>query len=147
MGKRFAHQRFADSRESIRKKVHIFEALGQIRANRVFPSHSNSRDSRPILAAIHFLEGRFAKRLFFFEADSQRIFAIRVRIANRFARIGPPRSGTGHMKEQVVFSVEGLGVPKISLALEQPQGRLYRRLTEINGAPATKWGAKKASII
>ena len=28
-------------------------------------SHSNSRDSRPILAAIHFLEGRFVKNLFF----------------------------------------------------------------------------------
>ena len=34
--KRFAHQRFADSRESIRRKMAIFEALGQIRANRVF---------------------------------------------------------------------------------------------------------------
>ena len=36
MGRRFARQRFADSRESIRKKMLIFEALGQIRANRVF---------------------------------------------------------------------------------------------------------------
>ena len=36
VGKRFAHQRFADSSESIRKTVPIFEALGQIRANRVF---------------------------------------------------------------------------------------------------------------
>ena len=33
MGRRFAHQRFADS---IRKTIPIFEALGQIRANRVF---------------------------------------------------------------------------------------------------------------
>ena len=32
VGKRFAHQRFADSRE----KLPISEALGQIRANRVF---------------------------------------------------------------------------------------------------------------
>ena len=37
MGKRFAHQRFADSRESTRK-IPIFEALRQIRANRVFSS-------------------------------------------------------------------------------------------------------------
>ena len=36
VGRRFAHQRFADSRESIRRKRPIFEALGQIRANRVF---------------------------------------------------------------------------------------------------------------
>ena len=35
MGRRFAHQRFADSRESIRKKEPIFEALGQISANHV----------------------------------------------------------------------------------------------------------------
>ena len=41
MGKRFAHQTFCsferiDSRESIRREISIFEALGQIRANRVF---------------------------------------------------------------------------------------------------------------
>ena len=36
VGRRFAHQRFADSRESTRRKIPIFEALGQIRANRVF---------------------------------------------------------------------------------------------------------------
>ena len=35
VGRRFAHQRFADSRESIRKKkTSTFKALGQIRANR-----------------------------------------------------------------------------------------------------------------
>ena len=31
--RRFAHQRFADSRESIRREIPIFEALGQIRAS------------------------------------------------------------------------------------------------------------------
>ena len=42
VGRRFAHQRFADSRESIhanrfeKQKKTNFEALGQIRANRVF---------------------------------------------------------------------------------------------------------------
>ena len=36
IGRRFAHQRFADSRESIRRKKTIFEALGQIRAKRVW---------------------------------------------------------------------------------------------------------------
>ena len=36
VGRRFARQRFADSRGSIRKKIPILEALGQIRADRVF---------------------------------------------------------------------------------------------------------------
>ena len=36
VGRRFAHQFFADSRELIRNKNPIFETLGQIRANRVF---------------------------------------------------------------------------------------------------------------
>ena len=60
-------RRFAriDSRESIRKKKPIFEAL-------LSDSHSNSGDSRPVLAAIHFLEGRFAKKTFFSKRESIR---------------------------------------------------------------------------
>ena len=55
-------------------------------------SHSNSRDSRPILAAIHFLEGRFAKKGSF-RSENQFAENIRdsTRIANRFVRIGPLR--------------------------------------------------------
>ena len=95
MGRRFAHQRFADSRKSIRKKTSIFEALGQIRANHVFP---------PIRIQIRVICGQSSllsifwkvdsQKEGFFEAriDSQRIFAIRVRIANRFARTGPLRT-------------------------------------------------------
>ena len=87
VGRRFAHQRFADSRESIRRKIPIFEALGQIRANRVFsPIRSDIRAIRVQSSLLsHFLKGRFAKRSFLFEAriDSQRTFAIRMRIANR----------------------------------------------------------------
>ena len=67
VGQRFAHQRFADSRESIRKKKPIFEALGQIRANRVFsPIRIEIRVIRvQSLPLSHFFEGRFAKRRFF----------------------------------------------------------------------------------
>ena len=72
VGKRFAHQRFADSRESIRsectnrftEKIPIFEALGQIRANHVF---SLIRIEIRVIRAhtsllSHFLEGRFDMR-------------------------------------------------------------------------------------
>ena len=64
MGRRFAQQRFTDSRESIRKtKKTIFEALGQIRANRVFsPIRIEIRAMRVQSSLLsYFLEGRFAK--------------------------------------------------------------------------------------
>ena len=78
--------RFArtDSRESTRRKLPIFEALGQIRANRVFsPIRIEIRDA--IIRVIrvqssllsHVLQGRFAKRRgFLFESriNLQRIF-------------------------------------------------------------------------
>ena len=80
--RRFAHQRFADSCESIRKKT-SFEALGQIRANRVFsPIRIEIRAIRVQSSLLSpFLEGRFAKkkRFSFFRNE------------NRFARIGPLR--------------------------------------------------------
>ena len=70
MGRRFAHQRFADSCESIRKKMPIFVALGKIRANRVFsPIRIEIRVIRVQSSLLfHFLEGRFGqkKRFFFF---------------------------------------------------------------------------------
>ena len=73
VGKRFAHQRFADSRESIRanrfvkKKKKKFEALGQIRANRVFsPIRIEIRVLRVQSSLLSpFLEGRFARKRFF----------------------------------------------------------------------------------
>ena len=75
MFRRFAR---TDSRESIRRKMRIFEALGQIRANRVFsPIHIEIRVIRVQSSLLsHFLEGRFAKRRF-------------SRSENRFVRIGP----------------------------------------------------------
>ena len=75
VGQRFAHQRFADSRESNRKKKHLFlkHCPGSRESRLPSDSHSNFRDLRPILAAIPFLEGRFAKRSF--------------RSGNRFARM------------------------------------------------------------
>ena len=69
--------RFAriDSRESIHKKKLIFgstwpDSRGSCLLS---DSHSNSRDSRPVLAAIHFLEGRFAKTRFFFFSKRETI--------------------------------------------------------------------------
>ena len=61
-------------------KKTIFEALAQIRANRVFsPIRIEIRTIRVKSSLLsHFLEGRFAKKGLFF-----------TRIANRFARIGP----------------------------------------------------------
>ena len=66
------------SGQAIRKKMHIFEALGQIRANRVFsPIRIEIRVIRVQSSLLsHFLEGRFAKTGFF-------------RSENRFPRIGP----------------------------------------------------------
>ena len=68
VGRRLAHQRFADSRESIRKRKPVFEALDQIRANRVFsPIRIQIRVMRiQSWLLSNFLEGRFAKRRFFF---------------------------------------------------------------------------------
>ena len=67
-----AHQRFADSSESIRHKIPIFEALGQIRANRVFsPIRVEIRVVRvQTLLLSHFLEGRFAKKKVFSKRES-----------------------------------------------------------------------------
>ena len=75
------------------QKIPIFEALDQIRANRVslrFALKFAGFASNP---RCYFLEGQFAKKGVFFcresRIDSQRIFAICVRIANRCARIDP----------------------------------------------------------
>ena len=79
VGKRFAHQRFADSRKSIRanrfaKKYTLicffFAALSQIRANRVF---SPIRIEICVICTqssllSHFLEGRFA---IFFQSEKR----------------------------------------------------------------------------
>ena len=65
VGSRFAHQLFADSRESIRKKRPKFLALGQIRANRVFSPIRIAIRIQSLLLPL-FLEGRFAKETFFF---------------------------------------------------------------------------------
>ena len=94
VGKRFAHQRFADSRESIRRKMPTFEALGQICMSSLrfalkFARFASNPRCYPI-----FWKVDSQKVSFFFEVriDSQRIVAIRVRIANRFARIGALRA-------------------------------------------------------
>ena len=64
MGRRFAHQRPADSRESIRKEMPIFEALGQILANRVFSLIRIEVRVIRVQSSLlsHYLEGRFAKK-------------------------------------------------------------------------------------
>ena len=63
-------RRFAriDSCESIRKKIPIFEALGQIRANRVFSPIRIEIRVICVLSSMlsHVLEGRFAKKKRFF---------------------------------------------------------------------------------
>ena len=73
-------RRFAriDSRESIRRKIPIFEALSQIRSNRVFSRIRIEIRVIRVQSSLlsHYLKGRFAKRRFF-------------RSENRFARIGP----------------------------------------------------------
>ena len=85
VGRRFAHQCFADSRDSFATKTVFLKHLA--RFARIGSSSSlrfalkRAHDSHPILAAIHFLEGRFAKQRFF-------------RSENRFARIGPLRLRT-----------------------------------------------------
>ena len=63
VGKRFALQRFADSRESIRIKIPLLEALGQIRANRVFPPIRiwNSRGSSNPRCYPIFWKNQFAR--------------------------------------------------------------------------------------
>ena len=72
VGWRFAHQRFADSRELIRKKMSIFEALGQIRANRLFsPIRIEIRVIRVQSSLLsQFLEGRSPKKRFFSKRES-----------------------------------------------------------------------------
>ena len=68
VGRRFAHQRFADSRESVRKKRPIFEALGQIRANRVFsPIRIQIRVIR-VQSSLLSIFGRPIRKKRFFEA-------------------------------------------------------------------------------
>ena len=65
VGRRFAHQRFADSCESIckTKKTSIFEALGQIRANGVFP---------PIRIQIRVIRVQSSLLSIFWKVDSQK---------------------------------------------------------------------------
>ena len=62
---RFAHQRFADSRESIRKKMPVFEALDQIRVNRVFS---------PIRIQIRVIRVQLSLLSIFWKVDSQKKF-------------------------------------------------------------------------
>ena len=70
VGRRFAHQRIADSRESIRKRCLFFEALGPTRMNRVFsPIRIEIRGIRVQSSPpSHFLEGQLAETRFFVEA-------------------------------------------------------------------------------
>ena len=72
MGRQFAHQSFADSRESIRKKMPIFEALGQIRANRVFcPIRIDIRVIRVLSSLLSiFWKVDSQKHVFFFFFES-----------------------------------------------------------------------------
>ena len=63
VSKRFAHQCFADSHELIRQNIHIFEALGQIRANRVFS---------PIRIEIRVIRVLSSLLSIFWKADSQK---------------------------------------------------------------------------
>ena len=78
VGRRIAHQRFADSRELIRKKqVPIFEGLGQIRANRVFsPIRIEIRVIR-VLSSLLYISGRSIRKkqifsFFFSKRESTR---------------------------------------------------------------------------
>ena len=84
VGRRFAHQRFADSRESIRRKIPIFEALRQIRANHVFSLIRIEIRVIRVQSSLlsHFLEGRFAKTRFFFRRENRFAENIRNSSAN-----------------------------------------------------------------
>ena len=104
MGRRFAHQRFVDSRESIRKKEPIFEARAwpdSSESRRPSDSHSDSRDFRPVLAAIHFLEGRFAKQELFSKQESIR--------ANQPTKRACGRGGPGSFETFWDFGARGCG--------------------------------------
>ena len=77
VGWRFAHQRFADSRESIRtKKTIFFEALGQIRANRVFPPIR-------ILIRVNRAQSSLLSIFCFWKVDSQKEGFFEARIDSR----------------------------------------------------------------
>ena len=80
MGRRFARQRFADSPESIRTKNPMSEALGQIRANRVFSQ---------IRIQIRVIRVQSSLLSTFWKVASQKKFSFQSE--NRFARIGPLR--------------------------------------------------------
>ena len=80
VGRRFAHQRFANARESISKKKPIFEAIGQIGANRVLsPIRIQIRVIRVRSSLLSIFGKLDSQKSGFSEAriDSQRIFAIR----------------------------------------------------------------------
>ena len=86
MGRWFAHQRFADSRESIRfaRKKPVLEALGQIRANRVFS---------PIRIQIRVIRVQSSLLSIFWKVDSLKkffFFSKRESIrANRPTKVSP----------------------------------------------------------
>ena len=86
VGRRFAHQRFADSRIDSQKNAHFGSTWPDSCESRLLSdSHWNSRNSRPILAAIPFFGRSIRKKQVFPKRElkkSQRIFA----------RIGPLRS-------------------------------------------------------
>ena len=71
VGRRFAHQRFADSRESIRKKKPIFEALN---ANRVLS---------PIRIQIRVIRVQSSLLSIFWKVDSQNKGFFEARIDSR----------------------------------------------------------------
>ena len=149
MGRQIAHQRFADSRESIRKKIPIFEALGQIRANRVFsPICIEIRVIRVQSSLLsHFWEGRFAKKKqVFSKRESIRGKYSRFACELRTATVGVPPHQTVTGQEDLclcAFSLpenrfaplqNGLWmVPKTlgRLCSLGPQDRLYFLLTTV----------------
>ena len=80
VGRRFARQHFADSREPIRKKEPIFEALGQVRAN---------RGLSPIRIQIRVIRVQFSLLSIFWKVNSQNKGSFRSE--NRFAENRPTK--------------------------------------------------------
>ena len=125
VGRRFTHQGFAASRGSIRKRIPILDALGQIRANRVFSPIRIEICAIRVQSSLlsHVSEGRFAKKevIFFFRSE------------NRFARIGPLRvSPVGPLVSQTLSRSTGF--------LNKGKNAQCMRATCLPGLSRGYWG-------
>ena len=139
VGGQFANQRFADSRESIRtKKKPIFEALGQIRANRVF-SPIRIQIRGVILVQSSLLS-------IFWKANSQKKGFFSFSSENRFARIGPLRTrrkrGTKTNKQNISLK-KNTTLPQTDKNPGKPTGQRGRQAEQAWTAQASKQTSSK----